>query len=59
MLDWQLCQICYPLEIKLLLLLLLIPSGRVEKNAGVIKSMPLAFTVIFRNNPAYSGISEK
>ena len=23
MLDWQLCQICYPLEIKLLLLLLL------------------------------------
>ena len=22
MLDWQLCQICYPLEIKLLLLLL-------------------------------------
>ena len=24
MLDWQLCQICYPLEIKLLLLLLLL-----------------------------------
>ena len=26
MLDWQLCQICYPLEIKLLLLLLLLFS---------------------------------
>ena len=26
MLDWQLCQICYPLEIKLLLLLLLLLS---------------------------------
>ena len=24
MLDWQLCQICYPLKIKLLLLLLLL-----------------------------------
>ena len=24
MLDWQSCQICYPLEIKLLLLLLLV-----------------------------------
>ena len=27
MLDWQLCQICYPLEIKLLLLLLLLSAG--------------------------------
>ena len=27
MLDWQLCQICYPLEIKLLLLLLLLSQG--------------------------------
>ena len=29
MLDWQLCQICYPLEIKLLLLLLLLYTCRV------------------------------
>ena len=26
MLDWHSCQICYPLEIKILLLLLLLPS---------------------------------
>ena len=28
MLDWHSCQICYPLEIKILLLLLLRPSVR-------------------------------
>ena len=30
MLDWQLCQICYPLEIKLLLLLLLLLSTEMK-----------------------------
>ena len=30
MLDWQLCQICYPLEIKLLLLLLLLLTDVVQ-----------------------------
>ena len=42
MLDWQLCQICYPLEIKLLLLLLLLgdPVELIRRvnlsNAGTI-----------------------
>ena len=31
MLDWQLCQICYPLEIKLLLLLLLLCERSVNR----------------------------
>ena len=36
MLDWQLCQICYPLEIKLLLLLSLLLNTR----NSVIKDIP-------------------
>ena len=35
MLDWHLCQICYPLEIKILLLLLL--YGKANWKMGVLK----------------------
>ena len=51
MLDWQLCQICYPLEIKLLLLLLLLlfngavvssPYSRVPRvSNGIVKRRPI------------------
>ena len=43
MLDWQLCQICYPLEIKLLLLLLLLFTVFMCKDFIKIKVFPLNF----------------
>ena len=36
MLDWQLCQICYPLEIKLLLLLLLLSGSTMFANSDIL-----------------------
>ena len=47
MLDWELCQICYPLEIKLLLLLLY-PDHLDVPNHACIKSYTHSKTHAFK-----------
>ena len=52
MLDWQLCQICYPLEIKLLLLLLLLLF--LTNNHAILKCLLASYsTVIYSKQLNY------
>ena len=45
MLDWQVCQICYPLEIKLLLLLLFIILTSIFGKQGIKHRKPTGYGV--------------
>ena len=50
MLDWQSCQICYPLEIKVLLLFLVSPCGRrSSRTSNVAASSELWFIPSFHH----------
>ena len=54
MLDWNSCQICYPLEIKLLLLLLLDPIVRIELDYSYeLKAAKTALRFMSRDGVLY------